>query len=318
MIKNKGRWIVAAISLFLVGSVLFVGGMTMLGWNFRKLSTVKLVTNTHTIEQEFKGISVVTDSADVEFVASDKASVICTEQKKFPHSVVVEDGILVIKVNSDKKWYDEIGINFTTPKITVNIPKGEYEALFAEVSTGDVVLPDDFTFRKVEIDGSTGDVECGSTLGDAKIFVSTGDIILNNTTANNLDLSVSTGDIKLADITCKTLNLSLSTGDVKLDGVECENLSSKGRTGNVFLENVIAAKTLKVKNTTGGVKLKDCDAGEIYITVTTGDVKGNLLSQKAFVTKAGTGRIDVPKTVTGGRCEITTTTGDIKITVTEK
>ena len=32
-------------------------------------------------------------------------------------------------------------------------------------------------------------------------------------------------------------------------------------------------------------------------------------------TKTDTGRVDVPKTVEGGRCEITTDTGDIKITV---
>ena len=47
----------------------------------------------------------------------------------------------------------------------------------------------------------------------------------------------------------------------------------------------------------------------------TGDVKGSLLSEKIFIPTTDTGDVDVPKTVTGGRCEITTDTGDIKITV---
>jgi hypothetical protein len=38
-----------------------------------------------------------------------------------------------------------------------------------------------------------------------------------------------------------------------------------------------------------------------------------LLSEKVFITKSDTGRIDVPETVTGGKCKITTDTGSIRI-----
>ncbi len=46
-----------------------------------------------------------------------------------------------------------------------------------------------------------------------------------------------------------------------------------------------------------------------------GDVKGTLLSEKAFFAESDTGDIDVPKTNVGGRCEITTDTGDIQIQI---
>ena len=59
--------------------------------------------------------------------------------------------------------------------------------------------------------------------------------------------------------------------------------------------------------------MKECDAAEIFVETDTGDVKGSLLSEKVFIPKSDTGDIKVPKTVTGGRCEITTDTGDIKI-----
>jgi DUF4097 and DUF4098 domain-containing protein YvlB len=63
------------------------------------------------------------------------------------------------------------------------------------------------------------------------------------------------------------------------------------------------------------VKFERCDASELYIELDTGDVTGSLLSDKVFIAQSDTGRVNVPKSVTGGRCEITTDTGDIKITV---
>ena len=44
-------------------------------------------------------------------------------------------------------------------------------------------------------------------------------------------------------------------------------------------------------------------------------VGGTLLSDKVFITDTTTGDVDVPKTTTGGKCEITTTTGDIEIDI---
>jgi len=47
----------------------------------------------------------------------------------------------------------------------------------------------------------------------------------------------------------------------------------------------------------------------------TGDIRGSLLSSKVFLADSGTGKVDVPKTVTGGKCQVHTDTGDIKITI---
>lgn len=46
-----------------------------------------------------------------------------------------------------------------------------------------------------------------------------------------------------------------------------------------------------------------------------GNVKGTLLTNKVFITHTDTGRVNVPKTVTGGKCEINTDTGNIKIDI---
>jgi len=48
------------------------------------------------------------------------------------------------------------------------------------------------------------------------------------------------------------------------------------------------------KSTTGDVKFDGCDAENVFI-------------------ETDTGKIDVPRSVAGGSCEITTDTGDIKV-----
>ena len=53
----------------------------------------------------------------------------------------------------------------------------------------------------------------------------------------------------------------------------------------------------------------------IPVKTSTGDVTGNLRTEKVFVTKTSTGDVRVPNTASGGKCTITTSTGDIRITV---
>ena len=81
------------------------------------------------------------------------------------------------------------------------------------------------------------------------------------------------------------------------------------------MEHFIASDKLNVVRSTGDVRLVGADAGEIHIETDTGKVSGSLLSEKIFIPRTDTGKIDVPKTTSGGICEITTDTGDIKITI---
>ena len=81
------------------------------------------------------------------------------------------------------------------------------------------------------------------------------------------------------------------------------------------MNNVIAAEKFSIKRSTGDVKFNSCDATEIYVKTDTGDVSGSLLSNKVFFTNTDTGDVEIPKTMDGGKCEIITDTGDIKITV---
>ena len=84
------------------------------------------------------------------------------------------------------------------------------------------------------------------------------------------------------------------------------------------MEDVIATQSFDIERDTGGVTFTFCDAEQITVETDTGNVKGSLLSDKVFTVDTDTGRVNVPQTQTGGRCEISTDTGNIIIEIKQK
>lgn len=317
MIKTKK--IIVAVSFIMLGLIIFASAMTAYGWDFTKLSTSKYETNTHEINEAFDSISIDSNTADILFLTTteEKSKIVCYEKEKINHSVKVENGTLSISVEKGK-WYNRISLlDFKTPKITVYLSDSEYKALTVKGSTGEVNVSADFRFQNVDIQTSTGDIDMYASVTEtAKIKVSTGDIKISNTSVGALNLSASTGDITVSNSVCEgELNLSVTTGEVKLSDVKTARLTSAGSTGDIDLKNVLVSGKLTIERSTGDVEFKKCDAGEIFIKTDTGDVFGSLLSEKIFIPRSDTGDIDVPKTTTGGICEITTDTGDIVLTI---
>ena len=320
MKKSTKVWLLIAACLVLVGSLLFVGVMTMLKWDFSKLSTVRYVTNTYTVTDGFTHISVAADTtADVTFAVSqdDTVSVVCYEREKDTHTVSVDADTLRIDCRDERRWYQPIGIDFHTPKITVYLPADAYGSLTVRTDTGDVSVPADFTFGSVDIAVSTGRVTCSaSTEQKMKIKTSTGDIRVSHVSVGSLDLTVSTGHISVSSVTCDgDIRVGVSTGKTDLSQITCRNLTSDGSTGDVLLRDVVAAETFSIERSTGDVHFDACDAATLTVTTDTGDIRGTLLTEKVFVAHTDTGRVSVPETATGGKCQLTTDTGDIKIAI---
>lgn len=317
--KKTIIWLVTASALIIIGAIIFIGAMTMKKWDFNKLNATKFETNTYEISEEFKNISIDTDTADIVFALSDddKTKVICYEEQKMKHSVKVEEETLNIEIVNTKKWYDYIGIHFGTPKITVYLADTEYASLLIKESTGDVELPKDFEFQSIDIEVSTGDVSClAPSSKSVNITASTGDIRVEGITAGSLNLCTSTGKITCNSVICdENVNIAVSTGKTELIDVSCKSLNSAGSTGSILLKNVIASDAFSITRDTGDVKFDGCDAAELFIETDTGSVSGTLLSDKIFMTESDTGSIDVPKTSTGGKCEIKTDTGNIRIEI---
>lgn len=319
MAKKTKKWLIVAALLVIAGILIFVGAMTMVKWDFKKLSTAKYETNTHEIQEKFRNISLITDTADINFVPAGDGvcKVICYEKNNKKHIVSVADDTLKIQLVDNRKWYEHIGVNFDAPKLTVYLPESEYGAVTVETSTGDVRLPKDFQLESLTVCASTADIHTSaSATGAVKLEATTGKITVENMMAQSLDMTVSTGKVTVYGVACEgDITLKVSTGDAKLTDVVCKSVISTGSTGDITLENVIAADRFTLERSTGKVRFDRSDASEIDVTTSTGDVTGSLLSDFIYIVDNKTGEIVVPKTVSGGRCEITTDTGDIILTV---
>lgn len=320
MSKSTMIFLIIASVLVIAGIAVFLVVMSINKWDFKNLSTVEFETNAYDIEDKFSNIIITTKDANIEILPSQdgKCKVVCYEEEKVKHEVKTESDTLIVNVKDSRKWYDYINIfSFSPPKITIYLSMDKLNSLKINGSTGDVYIPSDFTFENIDVTASTGDVRCyASASGEIKIELSTGKIDISDISTGNLNLCVLTGMITTYDIVCDgNIKIKVSTGKSILENIECKNLSSNGNTGDIKLINVIASDKLNIERSTGDVEFDKCDANEIFVKTSTGDIEGSLLSDKIFITQTSTGDIEVPGTTTGGRCELTTSTGDIEIEI---
>ena len=311
-------WLILAIVVIAVGSGIFVVGMSFLNWDFSKLSTQKHITSTYEFDESFSSVSINVDTAYVTFTPSEngQTTVVCHELEKARHSVEIKDGALVVDFFDNRKWYDYIAISFAPIKIDVTIPQTVYDSLYLKTATGDIQIGENLAFLSATINTSTGDVNFGAQVSDQlKITTSTGNATIKNVNTKDVKVSTSTGNINVSSTSAESITANVSTGNATLSDIQCANLSSNGSTGNITLRNVIASQKINIERHTGNIKFDGCDAGEIQAKTSTGNITGTLLSSKIFIANSSTGDKKVPETTEGGICKLTTTTGDIRISI---
>ncbi len=330
-------WLLIAALLVLLGGVSFAVLMAANGWDFGALNTSNFKTNTYEIEEEFDSLSFNLDTTDVFILPSEdgRCHVICHERENESHTVSVKDGVLTITLVDNSKWYEYL-LSFGSMKITVYLPKEEYETLTLRGDTGDYTVGAGLRFASVDHEASTGDLTVKADVtGLLKARLSTGDMKIENLSVGAMDLETSTGDITLSSLQTEgQVTLAVDTGDIRLTDVSLGSLSTSGDTGDIHCKNLLAADALSITRDTGDVKLEGCRAGSIRIetstgdvrfdgsdadtlsvTTSTGDVKGTLLSEKIFYARTSSGTVRVPTSTEGGLCEVETSSGDIILSV---
>ena len=340
MSKTVKKWLIAALALILAGAAMFTAALALCGWDITKLGTVDYVETTLEPSGDFENISINVYTTDLRLLPSEdgKCRIVCYEDEKVSHTAEVKDGALVIDTNDTRKWFT-VSLSFKSPTMEVYLPKSEYENLDISTDTGAVSLPIALTFDRIKIDGHTGAVSCHSSAkGDVDIELDTGALVVSNvsagsmklktdtgiielsgnTVAENIDVASATGFVSLENISCGDLRAKADTGRVSLDGVTCGDLHAETDTGSIALENVVGSGKFELISDTGHIDLNGCDAAELYIETDTGSVSGELLTDKIFFAESDTGRVSVPKSMTGGRCEIKTDTGSIEMAVRGK
>ena len=281
MKKSKKIWIATAIGLVVLGALISVCALAVTGFNFKLLSTDNYKQNTYTVNEAFSNIKIGEISSNVYFEPSENGEcyVLCNETDKMSHTVEVENETLTIKSQDLRKWYDLIGITFgETDEVTVYLPQNAYDTLHLEAVSGDIRISKNFSFTESQI------------------------------------VTIS-GDISFSANTENALTLQTVSGNIELNSIKAENITAKTTSGDIELSNVIAADNIELKSVSGNVDLDESDANTLWIKTTSGDVEGELLTSKIFITDTTSGDINVPRSATGGNCEVTTTSGNIEFEI---
>ena len=320
MNKHIKTWLIIAVSLILAGCVVFVCVMSSLNWDFTKISTFKFTTNTHTVSETYANIDITTAEANVELIPSqdNETRVVCFEKTTIKHSVCVENNTIVISVVDNRQWYDYIGFSFTSPKVTVYLPQGSYEGITVKSGTGNVNISEAYSFNSMDISVGTGAVTSLAKTESIKVKSGTGNVRVKNS-EGAVEVSTATGNIELCNVnSAADIKLNVATGNVSVRDVVCNNFTTDSSTGSINLSNVIATGKMSITASTGNVKFDKCDASQIYVKTSTGNVGGTLLTHKNFKASSDTGAVAVPPSIlTAGLCEITVSTGNIKISIAE-
>ena len=338
--KRKSR--IFAIVLIALGMVMMLASLVSCGFNFKKLDENSNNNSSYDIKENINNISIISKTADIMILPSDTeyVKVVCEkEENKCTHNVTVENGTLLIEYNDERKWYEYIQVfSYEDSMVYVYLPAGEYSQLSIKSDTSDVKVASDFSFKSIDVSLDTGDTEIyasatdfvhvkastgdvkldGINTGDIKVNTSTGDMSFGNCNANTLSVSSDTGDVSVSSVTLSgAFNQKVTTGKTQISDMTCQSFTTNGDSGSISMTNLVASGIVSIERSTGKVNLTGCDAGEFAIETSTGDVKASLLTEKIFIIRTNTGKINVPETLTGGKCKIVTNTGDITVNIVQ-
>lgn len=318
MKKITNLVILGSVLLILTGMVMFVITLSINKWDFKTFVSGSVSTNTYEITDKISNIIIDESECDINIIYTDDetSKVVVKEESNRLHIVEVNEDTLTIKEEDNRAWFEKL-FDFYDTEMTIYINNNLLDDLNIDTSTGDIKVSDKFTFNNVAINGSTADVLFNAkVIENIKIHVNTGDIKMTNVVCANADLELSTGDIEIENLNCNgDLKIEVSTGESFLKKVICKNFYSTGSTGELFLSNVIVSYNMEIQRNTGDVKFDRCDAGNIVVETSTGDVTGTFLTNKIFIIDTSTGDKKVPESNTGGKCKITTSTGDVVIDI---
>jgi len=291
----KKAMIVAAL-LIAVGLIVCVIGFAVNGFSFDFLIE-KTEVRTALITDDITDIYVTGSICKVQITESsdEQIKVVLRETDKIGYEISAKDGKLDISEENRKKWYDFIGFSFESTEVLVYLPEAEYGDINVKVNTGIVNLD-------------------GVCVSDIRLTTDTGAVTVSADVNGDVYLESDTGKVsaKLSG-TPERVEISCDTGSVSVNDTKCNSLDVQTATGRIELSHVICRDKLNLEADTGDIKLTKCDATEIKIETDTGDVTGTLLSEKDIYAESDTGRVDVPRSVDGGRCVIETDTGNINV-----
>lgn len=266
-------------------------------------SAVAFTAETSEINGAFADIDISAWGCDVRLVQSenDTCRVVYPKADEITYVVKVEDNTLVITWKDNRQWWQRLDFWNDNLVVTVYLPRTTYWNLSVVTDSGCIETPEDILFENISLQTASGEIESASTAW------------------NNMSVKSTSGKIDLSKNVGGNVVVKTASGTVEMSDMQLDNLEVVTDSGSVTLDWVMVDYEAVLETTSGEIWMNGWKAGSTQITTVSGDVEGNFLHRMNFETATISGSIDVPAPdTTKGLCRISTTSGDIHITVGEE
>ena len=144
-----------------------------------------------------------------------------------------------------------------------------------------------------------------------------GDIlVLSGNFRDTAYFEASSGNIEIVDSEVSEQTIQTVSGNVTIQNACGKNLNAGTSNGSMSIENALYSGNLLCRTTSGAIMFFGLDANMLEFFSSSGDISGNLLSSKNFITETSSGFVTIPPSdEVAGTCHIQTVSGNINIAI---
>lgn len=156
-----------------------------------------------------------------------------------------------------------------------------------------VSVPQGKTFEKAIVNISSGDVQIQNVTADSlTLHTSSGDILVSEGKASKLSVTASSGDVSVNNFTSQDSKFTSSSGNIKLNTFETQTLHSTASSGNITA-NRLFCQSFNVSTSSGtiGLELDSTPVKKSEVSTSSGTV---------YVSLPGNSSVDIKATTSSG------------------
>lgn len=306
MSNSTRNALIVALCFIGVGLILLFGAMSITGFDFTairdgSMDTTNSIIKTAEISDPFHSIRIDDVQCDVQILpsADGTCSVVYTDSDLFTHQIEVQNQTLTVTRKDIGSWMDRIFVIWTEESyVKVYVPAENLERLSITTVSGNILVPDGFSFREAHLSSTSGNIGFTSLVEDA------------------LTISTTSGDISLERLRQSELNLDTTSGCISLGDIQGKSLSVNTASGDIAMRQVVISGHTEISTASGDIELRDVDSQSADFNTASGDIEGTVLAPKNFDADTSSGEISLPPSDgSAGRWSFSTASGDIEVEV---
>lgn len=268
--KIKTKLSIAAAVLVSAGLMLFVTGMSLLGWDFKRLDISKYTAKSFTVENadDVKSVEVSMSSFPLDIVSGDVLKLDYYEATGCDVFVLIDDDTLKIV---EKYKYQPFDTGF------FNIGRGDHRYVLT------VPHATDISFVGVNCDISVKDMRFGSLRIDSTNV----DMTLDNVEmTGDIYLKAQNANVCLTNVVTTSIEAFATNLDVEIYGCELGEALADGTNADVTVnDSQIGEATFRATNL--NVEANRASIGKCSVSGTNADIELNTFTVESLFVKGG-------------------------------